>query len=199
MASCSGRLFQPQQVSAGLPVGIDRLVATGVDRVSTKASGTDLGSATPCQSFVDDNDRRPVAIVQRRQDADGLTGRPTRSDCRLVIIGVVVMVAASHNAQCVDRRVLTGGKDRPRPGGQPRSGCGAMCPHWALYECGLPAAYVGELLVQFVQSFLYGLFIEPVLERLLVGGLRFLLLLHPAQYFAAGKVVACRFPSPRRG
>ena len=66
-----------------------------------------------------------------------------------------------------------------------------VAPEWSAPSVTGPGwdASASSSPIEFHEGFLHGLFAESLLERLLVGGLRLLLPLQPAQHFAACKVI----------
>ena len=104
MASGPRHQSQPHQGDPAETTGLDQLVAAGAHRVPVDASGLDHGAATAFQGFVDAEDQRAVAPVQvpeqqQQQDAGRLTGRPHRPVEHLVVAGVIVSIAAAHDAE----------------------------------------------------------------------------------------------------
>ena len=117
MASRPRHLAQPHQGDPARTTGLDQLVATGTHRVPVNAPGPDLGAPTPLQSFLNAEDQRTVAAIQvlelqQEQDTRRLTRRPHRTVQRLVVAGVVALVAASHDPQRRRHGALTRGQDR---------------------------------------------------------------------------------------
>ena len=117
MAAGPGDVSQPHQGDPAQPAGLDQLMTTGTHRVPVDTTGSDLGAPTPFQGFIDAEDQRTVAAIQvlqqqPEQDAGRLTGRPHRPIEHLVVAGVVVLVAAAHDAERGGHGALAGGQDR---------------------------------------------------------------------------------------
>ena len=104
MAPSSRYVAQPHQGDPTQPAGLNQLVATGTHRVPVDAPSLDSGTAAPFQGFVDAEDQGPIAVIQileqqQEQDAGRRTGRPHRPVEHLVVAGVIVSIAAAHDAE----------------------------------------------------------------------------------------------------
>ena len=104
MATGPRDVAQPHQGDPAQAAGLDQLLATGTHRVAVDAPRLDFGAATPFQGLVDAEHQRALAPVQvleqqRQQDAGRRTGRPHRPVEHLVVMSVVPLVAASHDAE----------------------------------------------------------------------------------------------------
>ena len=112
-----GYLAQPQQRNPAQTAGLDHVAAAGTHRVPVAAPTFDLRTATPFQGLVNAADQRAVAAVQvleqqHQQDAGYLTGRPHRPIEHLMVTGVVLVVAQSHDPQGRRHGALARGQDR---------------------------------------------------------------------------------------
>ena len=117
MASGPGDVAQPHQGDPAQAAGLDQLRPTGTHRVAVDRPRPDLGATTPFQGFVDAEDQGAVAAVQmleqqRQQDAGYRTGRPHCPIEHLMVAGVVVIIAAAHDAQRRGHGALARGQDR---------------------------------------------------------------------------------------
>ena len=112
-----GDMAQPHHGDPAQATGLDQLVATGPHCVPVDAPCPDPGTPAPFQGLINAEDQWAVAPVQvleqqQQQDARHLAGRPHRSVEHLMVAGIVVVAAATHDAQGRRHGTLARGQDR---------------------------------------------------------------------------------------
>ena len=117
VATGPGDVSLPHQRDPAQPAGLDRIAAAGTHGVSVDTQGTDLGTLTPLQGFVDPEHQRAVAMVQMldqqpEQNLGRSKGRPCRPVQHMMVASIVAVATQTHHPQRRSHRALPWRQDR---------------------------------------------------------------------------------------